>query len=76
MKYPDLKINYERLKTKIDVLATIGTTPEGGVKRLALSDADKQGRDLVVEWMRDLHLNVKIDQIGNIFAIGESQQDK
>ena len=75
MKYPDLKINYERLKTKIDVLATIGTTPEGGVKRLALSDADKQGRDLVVEWMRDLHLNVKIDQIGNIFAIGEGQQD-
>ncbi len=75
MKYPDLEINYERLKTKIDVLATIGTTPEGGVKRLALSDADKQGRDLVVEWMRDLHLNVKIDQIGNIFAIGEGQQD-
>jgi len=74
MKYPELKLNYPRLKTRLDILATIGATPEGGVRRLALSDADKQGRDQVVEWMRDLHLNVKIDQIGNIFAISEGQQ--
>jgi N-carbamoyl-L-amino-acid hydrolase len=71
----DLKLNYFRLKTKLDILATIGATPEGGVRRLALTDADKQGRDQVVEWMQDLQLNVKVDQIGNIFAIEESDQD-
>jgi N-carbamoyl-L-amino-acid hydrolase len=75
MEHLELKPNYHRLKTKLDILATIGATPEGGVRRLALTDADKQGRDQVVEWMRDLHLNVKFDQIGNIFAIEEGQQD-
>ena len=35
---------------------------------MALTDADRDGRDLVVTWMRDLGLSVEIDQIGNVFA--------
>jgi N-carbamoyl-L-amino-acid hydrolase len=35
---------------------------------LALTDADRDGRDLVVAWMRDLGLVVEIDAIGNVFA--------
>ena len=53
----------------------MGTTPEGGVRRLALTDADKQGRDLVVKWMDELGMKVKVDQIGNIFAVRDGQQD-
>ena len=57
---------------RLDELAAIGAVhgPNGerGCARLALSDADRDGRDLVVTWMRDLGLRVEIDQIGNVFA--------
>ena len=75
MKYPELKINYDRLKSKLDRLATIGATPQGGVRRLALSDEDKLGRDQVVEWMLDLGLDIETDQIGNILAISKGRKD-
>jgi N-carbamoyl-L-amino-acid hydrolase len=49
-------------------MARIGATPKGGVCRLALSDLDKQGRDLFVSWAREAGCSVRIDQMGNIFA--------
>ena len=48
-------------------LAEIGATPKGGVKRLALTDLDKQGRDRVVKWANESGMTVTVDQIGNIF---------
>ena len=48
-------------------LAQIGATQKGGVKRLALTDLDKQGRDLVVGWAKEAGLTVTIDKIGNVF---------
>lgn len=75
MKHVDLTLNYNRLNSKLKSLSSIGSTPEGGVRRLALSDADKQGRDQVVAWMEELDLNIKIDQIGNIFALWGGQQN-
>nr|WP_244322996.1 Zn-dependent hydrolase [Paraburkholderia dipogonis] len=48
-------------------LAAIGATPKGGVKRLALTDLDKKGRDKVVGWALEAGLSVTVDQIGNIF---------
>ncbi|WP_144141089.1 Zn-dependent hydrolase [Paraburkholderia sp. BCC1884] len=48
-------------------LASIGATPKGGVKRLALTDLDKRGRDKVVSWAKAAGLSVSVDQIGNIF---------
>ncbi|HXP96263.1 MAG TPA: Zn-dependent hydrolase, partial [Telmatospirillum sp.] len=47
----------------------------GGVARLALSDADRQGRDLVVGWMKDLGLAVSIDGIGNVVGVRAGQED-
>lgn len=72
---PELRISPERLFSRLDNLAKVGATSEGGVRRLALSDADKQGRDLVVNWMQELGLTVRIDQIGNIFAIRQGRQN-
>ncbi|CAG8951712.1 hypothetical protein HYFRA_00005512 [Hymenoscyphus fraxineus] len=40
-----------------------------GMSRLALSDSDKQARDWFVETTKDLGCEVKIDEMGNIFAI-------
>jgi len=62
-------INGERLLAQLDQLAQIGRTETGACCRLALSDADKQGRDLVISWMKALGMTVCIDPIGNIFAI-------
>ena len=62
-----LRINSERLWQSLMTLAQIGATPKGGVARLALTDLDRQGRDLVVSWARELGMNVTVDQIGNIF---------
>lgn len=40
-----------------------------GVNRLALNDADKEGRDLFVDHLREEGLDVRIDKIGNIFGV-------
>ncbi|NBQ89759.1 MAG: hypothetical protein EBU07_20295, partial [Betaproteobacteria bacterium] len=42
-----LRINGERLWDSLMTLARIGATPKGGVARLALTELDRQGRDLV-----------------------------
>ncbi|MEJ8825235.1 Zn-dependent hydrolase [Variovorax humicola] len=49
--------------------AEVGATGDGGVCRIALTDADREGRDLLVHWMKALDLDIRIDQIGNIFGI-------
>ena len=64
-----LEVNGRRLLKRLWDLAEIGPIPGGGNNRLALTDADKEGRDLVVTWMRDLGLEVSIDTIGNVVAI-------
>jgi len=64
---PDLRINDQRLWDALMTLAQIGATAKGGVCRLALSDLDRQGRDLVTQWGREAGMSVTVDQIGNVF---------
>ncbi len=63
-----LHINGDRLMQRLWDLAEIGPIPKGGNNRLALTDADRAGRDLVVTWMRDLGLEVGVDTVGNVVA--------
>lgn len=49
-------------------MAEIGATPSGGSNRLALTDADREGRDLFVSWCRDAGCTIRVDAMGNIFA--------
>ncbi len=70
-----LRININRLQQRIDRLAEIGALEGGGVCRLALSDEDRQGRDLVCQWMRELGLEVSIDQIGNVIGLRQGLED-
>ncbi len=62
-----LRIDGQRLWDSLMELAAIGATPKGGVCRLALTELDKQGRDLVTRWAREAGMTVTIDQIGNGF---------
>lgn len=68
----DLRIDRARLLGRIEALHEIGpiTGDDGarGNARLALTDADREGRDLVVNWMGDLGLRVTVDAIGNVTA--------
>lgn len=68
----DLRIDWRRLRARIDALAAVspihGPNGEPGNARLALTDADREGRDLVVTWMRDLGLTVDVDEVGNVIA--------
>lgn len=73
MEQGQLTINHERLWQRLHLLGEQGALSGGGVSRLALSDADKAGRDLVVGWMKALGLTVSIDAIGNVVAtLGET----
>jgi N-carbamoyl-L-amino-acid hydrolase len=62
-------INVDRLITRIENLAEMERKDDGSCSRLALTDADRRGRDRVIEWMREAGLTVRIDRIGNITGL-------
>ena len=64
----NLRINGERLWSSLMEMARIGATEKGGVCRLALTDLDRQGRDLFVKWAKEAGCSIGIDRMGNIFA--------
>ena len=69
------RINRDRLLERLATFNQIGALPGGGNCRLALSDEDRAGRDLLVEWMRELSLAVTIDAIGNIIGVRSGRAD-
>ena len=71
----ELQIKGPRLLDRLERLATIGRREDGSCCRVALTDQDKAGRDLVVSWMRELGLEVRVDRLGNIFGIRAGHED-
>ena len=71
-----LRINGQRLWGSLMTLAQIGATPKGGVCRLALTELDRQGRDLVVGWAQELGMTVVTDKIGNVFMRRAGRDNK
>jgi N-carbamoyl-L-amino-acid hydrolase len=63
-----LRVNGKRLQRALEQMAEIGATPGGGVQRLTLSDEDQKARDLFVKWLKELDLQITIDEMGNIFG--------
>ena len=72
---PELRASFARLRSRLDALAEVGVTAAGGCARLALTDADRDGRDLVVGWMRDLGTRVDVDRLGNVVATWPPDRD-
>ena len=64
----NLAIDDRRLWDSLMQMAEIGATPKGGVCRLALSDLDRQGRDLFRRWCEEAGCTVGVDEFGNVFA--------
>ncbi len=67
----ELRVDGDRLSARLAELAEQGAIDGGGCARLALSDADRAGRDLVTGWMRALGLDVRVDAVGNVIATYE-----
>jgi N-carbamoyl-L-amino-acid hydrolase len=63
----DLRINGERLWSRLMALGQIGATANGGCNRQALTDADQEGRQLLSRWAQAAGCTVRIDAIGNLF---------
>ena len=68
MTLDGVRIDTERLWQSHMEMAKIGATPNGGVGRIALTDLDRQARNLFVAWSRDAGCEIRIDRVGNIFA--------
>lgn len=64
----ELAVNRDRLIKSIADIAKIGGLSNGGVQRIAFSEADCQARDVVERWMRQVGMQVRIDPAGNIFG--------
>ena len=68
MDLNDFRVNGKRMQGTLEQMAQIGATPGGGVQRLTLSDEDKKARDLFIKWLKELDLEITIDEMGNIFG--------
>jgi N-carbamoyl-L-amino-acid hydrolase len=64
-----LSTSSDRLWSSLMSLATLGATPRGGIRRLALTELDAQGRDRVTGWLREAGCQIQCDAIGNLYAI-------
>lgn len=64
-----LSIDSSRLLRRIEELGQIGRDSDGKLIRLAASDADKAGRDLLASWIKEAGLELAVDRIGNLFGI-------
>jgi beta-ureidopropionase / N-carbamoyl-L-amino-acid hydrolase len=68
MNPKNLKVNGDRLWDSLMEMAKIGPGVAGGNCRLALSDFDREGRDLFVRWCKEAGCSIGVDKMGNIFA--------
>ena len=64
----NIRIDGGRLWRSLMEMAKIGATDKGGVCRLALTDVDRQARDLFGRWCEEAGCTVSVDKMGNIFA--------
>ena len=63
-----LRVNGGRLNEHLKALAEFGKNPQGGVSRVAYSEADRQGREYVLGLMRAANLDTSIDAAGNLIG--------
>ncbi len=69
----NMRVDGNRLWESLMEMAKIGATPKGGVARLALTDLDRQGRDLFAKWAKEAGCTVSVDRVGNMFARREGK---
>jgi N-carbamoyl-L-amino-acid hydrolase len=71
----DIRANPDRMEQRIKMLGEFGANPEGGVSRVAFSDADLAGRAYIMDLMREAGLSVRVDTAGNIIGRREGREE-
>jgi N-carbamoyl-L-amino-acid hydrolase len=66
--FAPLRVNGARLNHSLQDLSRYGRNPQGGVTRLAYSDADRQGRLFIRQLMAQSGLTVRFDAAGNVIG--------
>lgn len=69
-----LRVNGARVVEHVNALAEFGKNPQGGVSRVAYSEADRRGREYVMGLMQQAKLDVSIDAAGNIIGRREGSE--
>jgi N-carbamoyl-L-amino-acid hydrolase len=72
----NLRVNAKRIEQRTLQLSTFGKNPQGGVSRVAFSEADIQGRHYIMSLMREAGLTVRVDAAGNIIGRREGRDSK
>ena len=70
-----LEINRERLWERLQYVGGIGADPRGGISRFAWTPAYREACQVLMGWMREAGLTVRMDTVGNIYAKLEGQED-
>lgn len=71
-----LSVDGERLLQRLQALGETGVSPSGKLTRLAASDEDRLGRDAFAAWAHAAGLDVRVDRIGNMFAVWETETNR
>lgn len=71
-----LKIQALRLQQRLADMAEIGQSAGGGCNRQALTDLDRQGRELLLRWCHAIGGSARLDQMGNLFIRWPGRHDQ
>src|SRR6267142_2389508 len=61
-------VNGQRISDHLGALSKFGANPQGGVSRVAYSEADLQGRSYITALLKEAGLDVHVDAAGNIIG--------
>ena len=70
----DIRANPERMQQHIKALSAFGANADGGVDRVAFSEADLAARAYIRDLMREAGLTVRLDTAGNIIGRREGSE--
>lgn len=69
----EMRVNGKRMEERIQALSEFGRNAQGGVDRVAFSQADVEGRQYILSLMEQAGLKVRIDTAGNIIGRREGR---
>ena len=70
----EIRGNPDRMEQHIKALSAFGANEDGGVDRVAFSEADIAGRAYITELMQEAGLAVRLDTAGNIIGRREGSE--
>ena len=71
----EVEVDGVRLNRRLSELTSFGRTLEGGISRVAFSEADREARKLATSWMREAGLAVRIDAAANVIGKREGRDN-